>query len=399
MKSKKIQKTPKKSYKYGKSSLFTLHHQHICFKMSNLYKPISIGSIPLQQRLVLAPLTRVRADPGNTPSALQQEYYAQRSSTPGTLLISEATYISPGSAGAPIPGDGIVPGIWSDKQISAWKQVFKKVHDNGSFIFLQLWDIGRVAWASELEKLGDYVPYGPSAIPQKGDEQSTVTALSRDQIAQKIALYVQAAKNAIEAGADGVEIHGATGYLPDTFVRSKSNIRTDEYGGSVENRSRFILELVDAVSEAVGAHRTALRLSPWSEYQDIFVDEEETPVQFSHVISELEKRAKNGKQLAYLNLVEARGDFRDTNIPVWQDNNIFRKIWTGNLIRAGGYTKETAEKDADAAENTLIAFGRHFLANPDLIQRFKTGGALNKYDRATFYVPGEKGYIDYPTLK
>ncbi|AOW01463.1 hypothetical protein LXG23DRAFT_50327 [Yarrowia lipolytica] len=340
--------------------------------MANLFKPIKIGALQLQNRI--------------------EEYYSQRYAAPGTLLTTEATYISPGSAGAPLPGDGIVPKV-------GWKRVFDKVHANDSKIFLQLWDIGRVAWAAKLKELGDYVPLGPSAVPQEGDEQAVghLRALTPDEIKEKIQLYAQAAKNAIEAGADGGEIHGATGYLPDSFLRSKSNLRTDGYGGSVENRSRFILELVDAVSAAVGPERTALRLSPWSTFQDIFVDRSETPEQFTHLIGELQKRADNGKELAYLHLVEARGDFRDNTFPEWQDNEQFRDIWKGNLIRAGGYTRETAIKDADKANNTLISFGRHFLANPDLVEKFKNDYPLNKYDRNTFYVPGAKGYIDYPT--
>ncbi|KAG5360155.1 Enoate reductase 1 [Yarrowia sp. B02] len=366
--------------------------------MPKLFSPIKLGSSQLQNRVVLAPLTRVRADPGHVPSKLAEEYYAQRSVAPGTLLISEATYISPGSAGAPIPGDGIVPGVWNEAQIAAWKRIIDKVHANGSKIFVQLWDIGRVAWAAKLQELGDYVPLGPSAVPQAGDEQAEghLRALTEPEIKEKVALYAQAAKNAIAAGADGVEIHGATGYLPDTFLRSKSNLRTDSYGGSVENRSRFVLEVVDAVIEAVGPERTAIRLSPWSDFQDIYVDAKETPEQFAHLVGELQKRADNGKELAYLHLVEARANFFQTTFPEWQDNQQLRDLWKGNLIRAGGYTRESALEHAEKADNTLIAFGRQFISNPDLVEKLKQDLPLNAYDRNTFYVPGAKGYTDYP---
>jgi NADPH2 dehydrogenase len=362
----------------------------------NLFSPIKVGSSELQNRIVLAPLTRTRALPGNVPSDLATEYYAQRAASPGTLLITEATYISPGSAGVPIPGDGIVPGIWSDEQLEAWKKVFKAVHDRGSKIYVQLWDIGRVAWYHRLQELGNYFPTGPSAIPMKGEESEHLKALTHWEIKGKVALYVNAAKNAIAAGADGVEIHSANGYLPDTFLRSASNQRTDEYGGSIENRARFSLEIVDAITEAIGADKTAIRLSPWSTFQDIEVNDTETPAQFTYLFEQLQKRADEGKQLAYVHVVEPR--LFGPPEP-WATNEPFRKIWKGNFIRAGGYDRETALEDADKSDNTLIAFGRDFIANPDLVQRLKNNEPLAKYDRTTFYVPGAKGYTDYPAYK
>lgn len=365
----------------------------------SLFSPISVGTVNLQTRVVLAPLTRVRALPGNVPSQLQAEYYAQRAVDPGTLLVSEATYIAPESAGAPIEGDGLVPGIWSPEQIKGWSHVIRGIHKNNSFFFLQLWDIGRVAWYSELQKLGNYVPTGPSSISKTPNPH--LRALTREEIKTKVQLYVQAAKNALKAGADGVEIHAANGYLLDTFLRSASNQRTDEYGGSVENRARFILEVVDAIVEAVGAQRTALRLSPWSTFQDIDVDEKETPEQFLYLFEELQKRAHAGNELAYVHVVEPRfsGDSTTETGYSWESNEPFRRVWKGILIRAGGYKRETALKDSESGENTLIAFGRLFLANPDLVERLKKDRELNAYDRSTFYVPGPKGYTDYPVWK
>ncbi|KAG5358987.1 Enoate reductase 1 [Yarrowia sp. E02] len=362
----------------------------------NLFSPIKVGSSELKNRVVLAPLTRTRALPGNIPSDLAVEYYAQRAVAPGTLLITEATYISPGSAGVPIPGDGIVPGIWSDEQLEAWKKVFKAVHDRGSKIYVQLWDIGRVAWYHKLQELGNYFPSGPSAIPMKGEDGEHLKALTNWEVKGKVALYVNAAKNAIAAGADGVEIHAANGYLPDTFLRSASNQRTDEYGGSVENRARFPLEIVDAVTEAIGADKTAIRLSPWSTFQDIEVNNTETPEQFTYLFEQLQKRADEGNQLAYVHVVEPR--LFGPPEP-WATNEPFRKIWKGNFVRAGGYEKDTAIEDADKAENTLIAFGRHFISNPDLVERLQKDESLAQYDRNTFYVPGAKGYTDYPEFK
>lgn len=362
----------------------------------NLFSPIKVGSNDIKTRVVLAPLTRARALPGHVPSDLSAEYYAQRAA-PGTLLITEATYISPESIGFPEVTDGYVPGIWNEEQIEGWKKIFKAVHDRGSKVYMQLWDIGRVAWYSKLQRLGNYVPRGPSPITNKGGEDGEhLKPLSHAEVKDKVALYVTAAKNAIAAGADGVEIHSANGYLPDTFLRSGSNQRIDEYGGSVENRARFSLEIVDSITEAIGADKTAIRLSPWSTFQDIEVNDTETPEQFTYLFERLQKRADEGKELAYIHVVEPR--LFGTPQP-WESNEPFRKIWKGNFIRAGGYDRESAIEDADKADNTLIAFGRHFIANPDLVERLKKDQPLNKYDRSTFYVPGPKGYTDYPVYK
>lgn len=373
--------------------------------MTNLFSPIKVGSTELQNRVVLAPLTRVRADEGHIPSDLAVEYYSQRASAPGTLLISEATYISPGSGGVPIPGDGIVPGIWSDEQIAGWKKVIDGVHAKGSKFYIQLWDIGRVAFYHKLQEAGGYPLVGPSDIPQKGGDAESakhLRALTHDEVKAKVQLYVKAAENAIKAGADGVEIHSANGYLPDTFLRSNSNNRTDEYGGSIENRARFSLEIVDAVSKAIGADKTGIRLSPWTTFQDVHVLEDETPAQFNYVFNELQKRASNGQELAYVHVTEARANGASDKteaIPQWQTNDQFREIWKGNLIRAGGYTRESAIEDAQAADNTLIAFGRIFIANPDLVERLEKDEPLAPYDRNTFYVRGAAGYTDYPFYK
>ncbi|CAG82798.2 hypothetical protein B0I72DRAFT_134116 [Yarrowia lipolytica] len=368
----------------------------------NLFKPIKIGATQLQNRVVMAPLTRTRAQK-NIPSDLAVEYYKQRGSSPGTLLISEATYIHPSSGGGGF-GAETVPGIWNDSAIVAgWKKVIDGVHSEGSKMYIQLWDIGRVADYEILSKNG-YDLTGPSAIAQAGDEEGAkhVRALTIPEIKQKVQRYVDAAKAALEAGADGVEVHSANGYLPDQFIHWNSNHRTDEYGGSIENRARFTLEIIDAVSAAIGADRVGVRFSPWTTFQDMEVSEEKTLPQFKYLFEQLEKRGVEdaSKRLSYIHVIEPRanGIFDMTPEP-WQSNEPFRKIWTGNLIRAGGFNRQLAIDTAQEDDKTLIAFGRRFIANPDLVYRLEKDLPLTKWDRDTFYVPGPKGYTDYPFYK
>lgn len=366
----------------------------------NLFSPIVVGDTRLQNRVVLAPLTRFRANAGGVPSDLQTEYYVQRSEAPGTLLIAEATYVSKRAGGMKTFG-GHVPGLWDDAQIAGWKKVIDAVHAKGSKMFIQLWDLGRTANQAVLEKEG--LPFtGPSAIPQKGDKfGDKLRALTVDEIKQKVKDYATAAENAIKAGADGVEIHSANGYLPDQFIRWNSNHRTDEYGGSVENRARFALEIVDAISAAIGADKLAIRLSPWTDVQDVAVDQEKTPPQFEYICRELQKRADNGKEIAYLHLIEPRVNGTKTKREevAWQTNEPFRKIWKGALVRAGGFTRETALEAAASDPQTLVAFGRYFISTPDLVERLEKNEKLNPYNRKTFYSTGPDGYIDYPTYE
>ncbi|KAF8057172.1 hypothetical protein FPV67DRAFT_582237 [Lyophyllum atratum] len=364
-----------------------------------LFQPIKIGNIALQHRLVLAPLTRYKS----TKSAhvpvvrLMKEYYSQRSSVPGSLLITEATFIAAKAGGYPN-----IPGIWSEEQTRAWKEVTDQVHANGSYIFLQLWALGRTADPTTLKSEDpSFSLVAPSPIPLSSNPDTIPRELTQEEIQEYVQLYAQAAKNAVEkAGFDGVEIHGANGYLIDQFLQDVSNHRTDSYGGSIEARSRFGLEVVDAVVSAVGAKRTAIRLSPWSPFQSMAMKD---PIpQFSHFVSTLKW---NHPDLAYLHVVEPRIDGNiDRELASHESNDFIRAIWKPlPLVIAGGYDRESALKSTEE-DGILIAFGRLYISNPDLPLRLKEDIPLNPYNRKTFYTPGdaegaEVGYIDYPFAK
>ncbi|KAJ7058359.1 NADH:flavin oxidoreductase/NADH oxidase [Mycena amicta] len=369
---------------------------------SKLFTPVNVGAISLQHRprVVLAPLTRCKADTGHVPYLpLVKEYYSQRASTPGTLLITEATFIA-----ARAGGYAHVPGIWSAAQIKAWKEVLvAAVHAKGSFIFLQLWALGRAANHSQLlteEKSFPFVsasdvPYSKGAPPRP---------LTKEEIKEYVELYAQAARNAIEAGFDGVEVHSASGCLPDQFLQDVTNKRTDDYGGSIENRSRFVLEVVDALVQAVGANRTAIRFSPWGHFAGMGMED---PIpQFSHTIS-----APASAYQDHIHLVEPRvqGNVtRDPNeIGKHESNLPFRKIWRWRgraMILAGAFTKEIAQstlqgEEQEEGEQLLVAFGRWYISNPDLPARLKDDISLTPYIRETFYLVGEnspRGYTDQP---
>ncbi|KAJ7155043.1 hypothetical protein C8R46DRAFT_1005166 [Mycena filopes] len=359
---------------------------------SKLFEPIKVGNVELQHRIVLAPLTRYKADAAHVPYVpLVPEYYSQRGSKPGTLLITEGTFIA-----ARAGGYAHIPGIWSPAQITAWKAVTDAVHAKGSFIFMQLWAIGRAAMIEQLQSEDASFPYvAASDIPLKGFN-GTPRPLTVPEIKEYVELYAQAAKNAIEAGFDGVEVHSANGYLPDQFLQDMSNKRTDEYGGSVENRARFTLEIVDAVVAAVGASRTGLRMSPWSPFQAMGM---KNPLPtFSHVISQVAERHPD---FAYLHLVEPRiaGNFTREDTPGEQESNApFAALWAPRpLIRAGGFTRAGAIEAAESG--ALVAFGRFYISNPDLPSRLEADVALHPYDRPTFYLIGEnapRGYTDQP---
>lgn len=345
----------------------------------------------LQHRVTMAPLTRMRA-PGHQVKDIHATYYGQRASAPGTLLITEATFISEAASGYPD-----APGIYKPEHILGWKKVTDAVHEKGSHLFVQLWALGRMATPSDLESRG--LPYvAPSAIKADPAEEKVPTPLTKAEIKQYIADYVQAAKNAIEAGADGVEIHSANSYLLDEFLHENSNNRTDEYGGSIENRARFTLEVVDAVSAAIGADRTGIRLSPWGIYGGMEAGVSPIP-QFSYVVAELQKRANAGNELAYVHLMEPRMVFRHgfhDEVYVEGSNDFARTIYKGVLIRSNGYNLEKATADTEKDDKLLIAMGRYFISTPDLVNRWKNGIPLNPYVRATFYSQGKEGYTDYP---
>uniref|UniRef100_A0A0W0F3U6 NADH:flavin oxidoreductase/NADH oxidase N-terminal domain-containing protein n=1 Tax=Moniliophthora roreri TaxID=221103 RepID=A0A0W0F3U6_MONRR len=370
---------------------------------SKLFQPIKVGDMQLKHRAVLAPLTRFRADDKHVPLPIVKEYYTQRASQPGTLLITEATFIHPKAGGY-----ANVPGIWSDAQIEAWKEVTDSVHSKGSFIYLQLWAIGRAANPDQLRSEDpSYPSVSASDIPIEGKGHETPRSLTKEEIEEYKGFYAQAAKNAVErAGFDGVEIHGANGYLIDQFIQDVSNNRADEYGGSIENRSRFALEVLDAVVKAVGPRKTGIRLSPWSRWQSMGMQDPKP--QFAHLITEIKKAHPT---LGHIHAVEPRIDGIDTSsheIPKGGDNDFIREIWTlspgGNdtgdgrrLISAGNHEKtgaHFADKNGD-----LVAYGRRFISNPDLPYKLLHDLPLTSYDRSTFYVPGSsdpKGYTDYP---
>ncbi|KAI9459884.1 hypothetical protein BJY52DRAFT_1118528 [Lactarius psammicola] len=356
--------------------------------VSSLFQPLRVGTVDLQHRVVMAPLTRLRANKDHVHGELAKTYYTQRSSVPGTLIISEAAIIAPQATGYPN-----VPGIWSDAQVTAWKSITDAVHANGSYIFLQLWAPGRAANPAVLKQEGGFDLVAPSPISFDNNVPRELTVA---EIKEYVRLYSKAASNAIKAGFDGVEIHAANGYLPDQFLQTVSNERSDEYGGSVENRVRFPLEVVNAIVESVGAERTAIRISPWSLFQGMGM-KDPLPT-FSTFIERIRDEHPN---FAYIHVIEPRVNnftivaVTDENRA--QSNEALRKIWGDRpYIAAGGMDRATAI-DTVSKYGGLVAFGRQFIANPDLPLRLKEGLSLTRYDRDTFYVPeSAAGYVDYP---
>ncbi|KAI9829496.1 MAG: Chanoclavine-I aldehyde reductase fgaOx3 [Sarea resinae] len=366
---------------------------------SKLFAPLKVGDAQLQHRLVMAPLTRFRAEDNHVPQLpLSKEYYEQRASVPGTLLITEATFIAPQAGGYPN-----VPGIYNADQIKAWKEITDAVHAKGSYIYLQLWALGRAAYPAVLKAEGDYDLVSSSAVPME-EGAPTPRALTEEEIKSFIGYYTQAAKNAVEAGFDGVEIHSANGYLIDQFLQDNSNKRTDGWGGSIEKRARFCLEITKSVVDAIGSKRTGLRLSPWSPFQGMRMAD---PIpQFSYVIKELKKF-----NLSYLHLVNSRMSGGGDNL-VNKDRDSTPEqidfavdIWANQspVIVAGGFKPDTAKTTVDeefADHDVAVAFGRYFIANPDLPYRIQHGIDLVPYNRDTFYkTKSADGYTDYPFSK
>lgn len=369
-----------------------------------LFSPMRTGALDLPSRIVMAPLTRSRAAAGNVPSDLAVEYYRQRA-TAG-LIITEGTQISPEGQGY-----AWTPGIHSQEQIEGWARVAQAVHENGGRIVMQLWHVGRVS--HPVFQPGGHRPVAPTAMPvpakafipaaDSTDEHRIGTfadvpepqALTVAGIQLIVSDYAQAAHNAIAAGLDGVEIHGANGYLLDQFLNSASNWRQDRYGGSVEDRARLLIEVVDAVIGAIGNDRVGLRLAPMG--KAFGMNEAEPEALFFHVASELEKR-----KLAYLHLVEPAVNGREIAADVDPRAEVLmrgiRARFSGPIVLAGGYNRWNAEQALAEGRGDLIAFGRPFIANPDLPARLRTGAPLNPADPATFYGGGAHGYIDYPVL-
>jgi len=358
--------------------------------MSILYTPTTLGPIVLQNRLVMAPMTRSRA-PGNIPNVLVAEYYAQRGSA--GLIITEGTSSSPNGLGYPR-----IPGIFSEAQIEGWRAVTDAVHGKGAKIFLQLMHCGRISHPLNMP-VGARV-IAPSAVAAAGEMYTDADglkpfpvpeAMSGDDIRAAITEYAEAARNAVAAGFDGVELHAANGYLLEQFIRPNSNLRTDSYGGSLENRARFVLEVVDAVIGAIGRERTGIRLSPFGVFNDMpLYDQMEE--EYAWLAKQLNEFA-----LAYVHLV----DHSSMGAPIVPESMkaTFRRTFKGALILSGGYDAERAESDLAEGKCDLIAIGKAFIANPDLVERWKIGAALNAPDMGTFYTPGPKGYTDYPVLQ
>ncbi|MBG6538185.1 alkene reductase [Pseudomonas aeruginosa] len=349
--------------------------------MATLFDPIVLGDLELPNRIVMAPLTRCRADEGRVPNALMAEYYAQRADA--GRILSEATAVTPMGVGYPD-----TPGIWSDDQVRGWSNVTKAVHAAGGRIFLQLWHVGRI---SDPLYLNGELPVAPSAIAAEGHVSLvrpkrpyvTPRALDTEEIADIVEAYRQGAERATAAGFDGVEIHGANGYLLDQFLQDSTNKRTDRYGGSIENRARLLLEVTDAAISVWGAQRVGVHLAPRADSHDM--GDSNRLETFSHVARELGKRG-----IAFICAREAQAD---DSIGV-----ALKKAFGGPYIANEKFTLDSANAILAKGDADAVAFGVPFIANPDLVERLRQGAELNPPRPETFYTGGTEGYLDYPTL-
>lgn len=355
-----------------------------------LFTKADLGSLTLHNRVVMAPLTRTRAL-GNIPNELMATYYGQRA-TAG-LIITEGTSPSPNGLGYPN-----IPGVFSPEQVAGWKKVTQSVHEKGGRIFLQIMHTGRVTHPDNLPEGGRVL--APSAI-SSGVEMYTLSgqkkalptgqAMTLADIEEAKAEYVQAAKNAIEAGFDGVELHGANGYLIEQFINPSANKRVDNYGGTIENRVRFGVEVAEAVVEAIGKERVGIRLSPFGINNGLELYDE-TEATYLYLAEQLDEIG-----LVYVHLVD-HSAMGAPEVPQGFKTRL-RAAFNGSLILSGGYDAERAEADLQAERGDLVAFGRPFIANPDLVERFKIEAPLNEGDPSTYYGIDAKGYTDYPTLE
>lgn len=346
--------------------------------MSALFSAVQLGGLQLKNRIVMAPMTRCRADEQRIPNDLMREYYTQRASA--GLIITEGVAISPSAVGY-----ANTPGIWTQEQIEAWKKITDSVHAAGGIIVMQLWHVGRI---SHPRFLAGQLPVAPSAVKPAGHVSlvrpkvsfETPRALQLEEIKQIIADYKQAAANAKEAGFDGVELHAANGYLPDQFLQSSTNLRTDEYGGSTEKRARFILDIIDELITVWGSQRVGIHLSPRSDAADI---SDENPKQmYRYLIEQL-----NQKQLAFVFLREYQAE--DSLL------SYFRSIYQGNIIANEALDKTQAESLLQRGEADAVAFGNLYIANANLVERLRSNQTLNEVVRETIYAEGAAGYTDY----
>jgi N-ethylmaleimide reductase len=378
---------------YGRTSFLTFKNMN-AQTQQKLFSPVQLGAIHLSHRVVMAPLTRQRSQqPGDIPGPLAVEYYTQRASE-GGLIISEATTVA-------VTGRGYLgaPGIYSDEQVAGWKKVTDAVHAKGGRMFLQLWHVGRV---SHVDMTNGETPVGPSVVPFDGVAYtkngwvpvSPHRALKIEEIPALFDAFRQGARRAKAAGFDGVEIHSGNGYLFDQFLQDGSNKRTDSYGGSVENRARLLLEATEAVVSVWGGHRVGVRISPSTQFNGM--SDSNPDAIFGYVGEQL-----NRFGLAYLHIIEPRvkGNvvIKEGAGPVAAEQ--MRKIFKSKIIAAGGFEPDTAEAVLEKGDADLVAFGRHFISNPDLPKRIKLGLPLNTYDRTTFYGGDAHGYTDYPFCK
>lgn len=349
--------------------------------MASLFDPLQAGAFLMKNRIVLAPLTRCRASAGRVPNDLMREYYVQRASA--GLMLTEATSVCPMGVGYPD-----TPGIWSDEQVAGWKKITDAVHAAGGTILLQLWHVGRI---SDPVYLDGELPVAPSAIAAKGHvslvrpmrDYVVPRALELSEIPGIIADYLRGAENAKRAGFDGVEVHGANGYLLDQFLQDSTNLRTDAYGGPIENRARLMLEVVDACIEVWGADRVGLHLAPRADSHSMGDSNREAT--FSYVAKEVGKR-----KIAFI--------FTREHEAPDSINPAIKKAFGGVLIANEKFTKESAEVALNSGAADAVSFGKQFIANPDLPERFKLNAPLNPPDPSTFYGGGARGYTDYPAL-
>ena len=353
----------------------------------NLFSPVSIGNLQLKNRMVMAPMTRNRADADAAPTAMNVEYYQQRASA--GLIITEASQVSPEGVG--YPG---TPGIYNEKQVAGWQKITDAIHAEGGHIYLQLWFCGRISHPDLLPD--NQQPVAPSAIKPDGEAITfdgmkafvEPRALEGTEIQNIIAQYKHAAKMAKRAGFDGVEIHAANGYLIDQFLRDGSNKRTDEYGGNSENRMRFLNQIIDSVLETWNSKNVGIRLTPENSFNSM--SDSNPQEHFNYFISQLNKR-----NFAYLHILE--GDMMSASRNV--DYRALRDAYSGIYMANNGYDQNSAQESISNGNSDLVAFGVPFLANPDLVHRYKNGLPLNEADQVTFYGGDELGYTDYPTAE